>query len=75
VPPGQVKAVRWPKFNASRRSSGLESDRRESKSPGIGKRLLCTVDFPLCSLAAVIGVAGTLSWQACGDQAQDTVRA
>jgi hypothetical protein len=70
VPPGQVKALRWPKSNASRR----ESDRRDSKSPGIGKRLLRRSIFRF-ALAAVIGVAGTLSWQACGDQAQDAVRA
>jgi hypothetical protein len=43
-----------------------------SKNPGIGKRLLrAIVRF---SLAILIGVAGTLSWQSYGDQLQNTVR-
>jgi hypothetical protein len=70
----QDAPVGWPKSNASRRSSELESDRPESKSSGIGKRLLRTSIFRF-ALAALIGVAGTLSWQAYGDRAQDRVRA
>lgn len=66
--------VRWPKSNAAGRSSELESDRPESKSPAIGKRLLRTSILRF-ALAALIGVAGTLSWQAYAGQAQNMVRA
>jgi hypothetical protein len=65
--------LRWPKSNASRGSSRLESDRPVSKSPGIGKRLLRAI-FRF-ALAILIGVAGTLSWQSYGDKVQDMVRA
>ena len=69
---GQDAPAHRPKSNASRRSSGL--DRPQRKSPDIGKRLLRTSIFRF-ALAALTGVAGTLSWQAYGEQAQDTVRA
>jgi hypothetical protein len=63
--------VRWPKSNASRRSSRFENDRM-SKGPGMGKRLSrATFRF---FLAILIGVAGTLSWQSYGNEVQDTVR-
>lgn len=65
--------VRWPKSNTSRRSPGLESDRPVSKSRGIGKRQFGAI-FRF-ALAILIGVAGTLSWQAYGDRVHDTVRA
>jgi len=63
-----------PRFNASRRSSGLQSERPASASPGIGKRPLRTSILRF-ALAALIGVAGTLSWQAYGDRLRDAVRA
>ena len=69
----QDAPARWPKSNPSRRSSGLESDRPVSKGPGMGKRLLRTI-FRF-ALAILIGVAGTLWWQAYGDQARNMVRA
>ena len=63
---------RWPKSNASRRSSRFESDRLVSKSPSIGKRLLRAI--LRFSIAILIGVVGTLSWQSYGDEVQDAVR-
>jgi hypothetical protein len=62
----------WPKSNASSRSSRFENGRLVSKSPGIGKRLLRAI--LRFSLAVLIGVAGTLSWQSYGGEVQDAVR-
>jgi len=60
-----------PRPNASRR---IQNERPASASPGVGKRPLRTSILRF-ALAALIGAAGTLSWQAYGDRLRDTVRA
>jgi hypothetical protein len=63
---------RWQNSNASYRSSRIEDDQFASKGPGLGKRMLRAI-FRV-SLAILIGVVGTLSWQSYGDEAKETVR-
>jgi hypothetical protein len=64
--------TRWQNSNASYRGSRIDDNQFARKGPGIGKRMLrATLRV---SLAILIGVVGTLSWQSYGDEAKETVR-
>jgi hypothetical protein len=64
--------TRWPNADASNRSSRIEDNQFTSKGPSIGKRTVRAI-FRV-SLAVLVGVVGTLSWQSYGDEARETVR-
>ncbi len=64
--------TRWHNSSAFNRSSRNEGNQFASKGPGIGKRMLRAI--LRVSLAILVGVVGTLSWQSYGDEARETVR-
>jgi hypothetical protein len=62
----------WQNSNGSYRSSTIKNNQFTSKGPGLGKRMLRAI--LRVSVAILIGVVGTLSWQSYGDEARETVR-
>lgn len=64
--------TRWHNSGTFNRSSRNEGNRVAGKGPGLGKRMLRAI--LRVSLAILVGVAGTLSWQSYGDEARETVR-
>jgi hypothetical protein len=60
--------LRWPRPGARQGASGAANNRLANKRPSFATRMLrATARF---FVAVLIGIVGTLSWQAYGDQAQ-----